>query len=49
MMVSGGVLELLVVQTVHAAEVGDAALGGDAGAAEEDDLLGFIDPGFQRI
>ena len=45
----GGILEFLVVQTVHAAEIGDAALGGDPGAAEEDDLLGLIDPGFQRI
>ena len=38
---------LLVVQAVHAAEIGDAALRADAGAAEEDHVIALVYPFFQ--
>ena len=34
----------LVVQPIHAAEIGDARFRADAGAAEKDDALALIDP-----
>ena len=37
------VFELLMVESVYRPEVRDAALGGDAGAAEKDDALTFVD------
>ena len=40
----GRIVVLLAVQAVHAAEVGDAALGGYARAAEEDDAFTFVNP-----
>ena len=39
----GGIAPLLVVQAVHAAEVGDARFGADACAAEKDDGTGLVD------
>lgn len=39
----GRVAPLLVVESVHAAEVGDAALGRDACSAEEDDVVAAVD------
>ena len=39
-----GILVLLVVQAVHAAEIRDAALGGHARPAEKDDILTLVDP-----
>ena len=42
----GRVLEFLVVQPVHRAEIGDAALGRDAGAAEKHDPVAAVDPLF---
>ena len=38
------VVVLLVVQPVHAAEVGDTALSGHPRPAEEDDAVAFVDP-----
>ena len=37
----------LVIQAVDAAEIGDAALRADAGAAEENDIVALRDPVFQ--
>jgi hypothetical protein len=42
----GGIVEFLVVEPVHAAEVRDAGLRGHARAAEEHDVIAFRDPGF---
>ena len=39
----GRVFIVLVVQAVGAAEIGDAAFRRDAGAAEEDDVIGIFD------
>ena len=39
-----GILVLLVVQAVHAAEIRDAALGRYARPAEKDDILTLVDP-----
>ena len=40
---------LLIVQTVHAAEIRDAGLRGNAGAAEKDDASAFADPLLQGL
>ena len=37
------IIILLVVQPVHTAEIRNAALGGDAGAAKKDDVIIFFD------
>ena len=37
----------LVVQSVHAAEVGDATFRGHPGAAEKDDVLALVNPFLQ--
>ena len=39
----GRISELLVIQAIHAAEIRNAACGGDAGAAKEHDALGTLD------
>ena len=41
------IAEGLVVQTVHAAEIRDAALGGNTGAAEKHQAAAFLDQTFQ--
>ena len=47
----GRIVILLVVKPVLAAEVGDAALGGNARAAEEDYIRAFLNqcPEFQNL
>ena len=39
-----GIGELLVVEAVHAAEVGDARLSAHAGASEKYDVVALVDP-----
>ena len=39
----------LMVQPVHAAEIGDARLGADPRPAEKDDVLALCDDGFQCL
>ena len=43
----GRVIVLLVVQAVHAAEIGDAAFGGDPRAAKKDDAVALGNDFFQ--
>ena len=45
----GGIVEFLVIQAVHAAEIRDPALGGDACAAEKDGAVRLLNPAFQRF
>ena len=42
-----GVVVLLVIQPVGAAEIRDAGLGGNTGPAEEHDVLALVDPVLQ--
>ena len=43
------IIILLVVQTVHTAEIGNAAFGGHAGAPEKDDGAAVVDPLLQDL
>ena len=45
----GGIVEFLMIQAVHAAEIRDPALGGDACAAEKDGAVRLLNPAFQRF
>ena len=44
----GRIIVFLMIQPVHAPEVRDAALRGDARTAEEDDAVALLDDLFQR-
>ena len=43
----GRILPFLVIQTVHAAEIGNAALGAHTGPAEENDVVALLHPVIQ--
>lgn len=42
----GGIIVLLVIESVHASKVRDIAFRGNAGASEKDDVVALFDPFF---